>query len=96
MLDVRKIFERCRKRTFIKYFELFNNSSLSIQDIIENIEEPFTGKSKQTRTSKAKKILKEYPLNEIFDNILSSKRLDIETIEKTNSLYKKLLLENRQ
>jgi 5-methylcytosine-specific restriction protein A len=81
-MDLEELFSKVSKTTFIKYLELLEDQSLENKDIIEKIEENWTEKSKNSRVSKARKILKEFGLKEALINILHSKKLDNETLKK--------------
>jgi phenylalanyl-tRNA synthetase beta subunit len=75
-MELEKLLNYVGKSTFIKYLELFENNNIENKDIISEIEEDYTLNSKNSRTSKARRILREYGLKEILINILHSKKLD--------------------
>lgn len=77
-----ELFSKVSKTTFIKYLELFENEKLVNKEIISQIEEDWTDKSKNSRVSKAKKIINEFGLKEALINVLHSKKLSDETIKK--------------
>ncbi|WP_419774650.1 HNH endonuclease [Halarcobacter sp.] len=77
-----ELFSKVSKTTFIKYLELFENEKLENKEIISQIEEDWTDKSKNSRVSKAKKIINEFGLKEALINVLHSKKLSDETIKK--------------
>ena len=81
-MELEELFSKISKTTFIKYLELFEDNSLENKDIIEQIEDDWTYKSKASRTSKARKILREYGLKEALINILHSTKLDKDILKK--------------
>lgn len=83
-MDLEELFSKVSKTTFIKYLELLEDSSLKNKDVIEKIEENWTEKSKNSRVSKARKILKEFGLKEALINILHSKKIDKNELEKAS------------
>lgn len=86
---INKLLNRVGMKVFIKYFESFNNPKLTNNDIVELFEEDFTMKSKISRTSKARKLIRENALVDILEVIINAKKIDVETIEKAKFLLKK-------
>lgn len=86
---INKLLNRVGMKVFIKYFESFNNPKLTNNDIVELFEEDFTTKSKISRTSKARKLIRENALVDILEVIINAKKIDVETIEKAKFLLKK-------
>lgn len=86
---INKLLNRVGMKVFIKYFESFNNPKLTNNDIVELFEEDFTTKSKISRTSKARKLIRENSIVDILEVIINAKKIDVETIEKAKFLLKK-------
>lgn len=67
------------KAVFVKYYYDFKTKSN--QECIKAISEPYTAKSKATRTSKAKRIFRENMHGEALRIIIESNRID-EAVKK--------------
>ena len=85
---INKLLNRVGMKVFIKYFESFNNPKLTNNDIVKLFEEDFTMKSKISRTSKARKLIRENALVDILEVIINAKKIDLETSEKAQILFK--------
>lgn len=81
-MELEKLLNYVGKATFIKYLELFEDNNIENKDIVSEIEEDYTLNSKKSRTSKARRILREYGLKEILINIIHSRKLNKETLKK--------------
>jgi hypothetical protein len=57
--DTLSLLNRIGKAVFIEYYEQFKDSSLSNTDIVEMMPKEYTLKSRQSRTSKARRIIRE-------------------------------------
>lgn len=78
--------------TFIKYFEYFNNETLSNSEVKDLITDDYTDKSKSSRTSKARKIIREGKTKEALELIINSgKKVDDSIKAKANDILNSLL-----
>lgn len=69
-----ELLNRVGKAVFVKYYNDFKTKSS--QECIKAISEPYTDKSKTSRTSKAKRIFRENMHGEALRLITESNRLD--------------------
>lgn len=76
------------KGCFIKYYWLFKDKNTSNQDIIRQIDDAYTLKSKHTRISKAKKLFKENNHLEALKIIIES-RAKNSTVKTAKDIYYK-------
>ena len=79
------ILNRVGKSTFIKYYYDFRTQDTSM--IIRKMDEPFTDKSKRSRTSKAIRLFRENINLEALERIIASIRVDDITLQKAKEIY---------
>jgi len=87
-MNIEKALNDVGAKVFIDFFELFN-STLKNYEVIEKLPEKYTEKSRNSRTSKARKIIKEGYTLDVLEYILNSKRIDFETQEKAKKIKNK-------
>jgi len=78
-------------KIFVEYFQYFNNDDLDTSDIIEILPNSYTEKSRRSRISKARTIIKNHRLKEALNYILNSMRVDEEIKEKA-----RIILDEKQ
>jgi len=83
------LLNRVGKEVFIKYYNNFKIKSN--QECIRAITEPFTDKSKASRTSKAKRIFRENLHGQALKLIVESGRLDRAVISRAREIMNKEL-----
>ena len=74
------------KSTFVRYYREFADSRLSIQDVVAILPQEYTLKSRNSRTSHARKIFRDGLEKEALELILHSERVDDETINQARRL----------
>jgi hypothetical protein len=77
-MDIKKLLNGIGIQVFIEYFKYFNNPSYEVADIIEILPSKYTEKSRRSRISKARTLIKEKRLQEALDYITESKRISEE------------------
>ena len=88
-MNIKKILNDVGAKVFIDFFELFN-STLENYEVVEKLPEQYTEKSRKSRTSKARKIIKEGYVSDALEYILNSKRMDFKTQEKAKKIKNNL------
>jgi protease II len=75
------------KKCFVKYYEMFSDSNLSNQEIVDIIEteNSYTRKACNSRTSHARMILREGGAKDALELIASSDRLSSEVITQAKN-----------
>ncbi|MCK9455532.1 MAG: hypothetical protein WCY51_07475 [Sulfurimonas sp.] len=77
-MDIRKLLNGIGIKVFVEYFQYFNNLSYEVADIIEILPSKYTEKSRRSRISKARTLIKENRVQEALDYILESQRISEE------------------
>ena len=74
---------------FVTYFELFNSCNLSNRDIAEQIfrDRDYTWKSCQSRTSKARSIIRAGRTRDALEKIITSNRVSEQTRNKATRIW---------
>ncbi len=80
--DLVRLLGSIGKSTFVRYFEDFRNLNLSNQEIIERLPLEYTLKSRISRTSKSRRILREGLEVEALTIIVASDFVDADTTNK--------------
>jgi hypothetical protein len=88
--DLARLLNSVGKSTFVSFFDEFVDSSLTNQDVVAMLPEQYTLKARNTRTSKARRILREGLAEEALELICSSERVDAETANHARELLRKL------
>ena len=89
-MTIEKLLNGIGIKIFIEYFHDFSNDNLETNDLIDILPHTYTEKSRKSRISKAKMIIKENRLQEALNHIINSHRIDSLLKEKA----KDVLLEN--
>ena len=89
-MNIKKALNDVGAKVFVDFFELFN-STLENYEVVEKLPESYTEKSRNSRTSKARTIIKEGYTLEALEYILNSKRMGFETQEKVKKIKNNLL-----
>ena len=87
-MDVNSLLKGIGIKVFIEYFQYFNDLSYTTADMIEILPNRYTEKSRRTRTSKARTIIKENKLQEAFRYIINSQKISQEIKDKAIQLSK--------
>lgn len=88
---VESLVSRVGKSTFIKYYYAFKKANLGNidnQDVVSMMNEPFTDKSKNSRTSKGKRIFREGLEKDALESIVCSCRLDGQVILEAEKILR--------
>ncbi|MCK9472054.1 MAG: HNH endonuclease [Bacilli bacterium] len=76
-MTIEKLLNGIGIKIFMEYFEDFSNDSLQTSDLIEILPNEYTEKSRRSRTSKARKIIKNHELlNDTLHYIINSNKID--------------------
>jgi hypothetical protein len=74
------------KSVFVQYFHEFSNPNLSNQDVIALLPKEYTFKSRTSRTSKSRRILREGLAEDALSIIASSDRIEPEASMQARAL----------
>jgi len=86
-MTIEKLLNGVGIKIFIEYFEDFSNNSLQTNDLIEILPNEYTEKSRRSRTSKARTIIKNHELlNDTLKYIINSKKIDNEVKNKAKKI----------
>ena len=77
-MAIEKLLNDIGIKVFIEYFQYFKNNNLNIDDMIEILPDSYTEKSRKSRTSKARRLIRENREQEALNYILKSKRISQE------------------
>ncbi len=77
-MTIEKLLNDIGIKVFIEYFQYFKNNNLHTDDLIEILPDSYTKKSKKSRTSKARRLIRENREQEALNYILKSKRISQE------------------
>ena len=76
-MTTKKLLNGVGIKIFIEYFEDFSNDSLQTNDLIEILPNEYTEKSRRSRISKARIIIKNYELlKDALKYIINSKKIN--------------------
>jgi len=76
-MTIEKLLNGVGIKIFMEYFEDFSNDSLQTSDLIEILPNEYTEKSRRSRISKARKIIKNHDLlNDTLNYIINSNKID--------------------
>ena len=81
-MDIKKLLNGIGIQVFVEYFKYFDNLSYEVADIIEILPNNYTEKSRRSKISKARTLIKENREQEALEYILKSKRISVELKEK--------------
>ncbi|MFY9619739.1 MAG: hypothetical protein WAM70_06510 [Pyrinomonadaceae bacterium] len=88
--DLVRLLNSVGKSTFVSFFNEFADTSLTNQDVVAILPEQYTLKARNTRVSKARRILREGLAEEALELICASERVDPETAKQARELLRKL------
>jgi len=74
-MEMKKLLNGIGIKVFVDYFNYFNNLDYEVTDIIEILPSQYTEKSRRSRISKARTLIRENKLDEVLNYILESKRI---------------------
>lgn len=87
--DLDRLVRSIGKSTFVRFYEQFRDPNISDQEMVELLPAEYTMNSRRTRTTKARRILREGLEDEALWMIANSDRVDTETAQKVRLLLKK-------
>jgi hypothetical protein len=88
MDDLDKLLNRIGKGVFARFYEQFADSRIPDAEIVSMLPPEFTLKSRQSRTSKARRIFREGRQREALLRIAGSGRTDAEATARAARLMK--------
>jgi hypothetical protein len=89
-LPLLPLLNRVGKRVFVEFFEQFNDVTLPVADVVSLLPREFTLKSRRSRTSKARRIIREGLVAEALTIIAESNRVEPEIAERARLLLGEL------
>lgn len=78
MDELDRLLNRVGKRIFAEYYALFADPRIADAEIVERLPHEYTLKSRRSRTSKARRIVREGRAGEALRRIAESERTDAE------------------
>lgn len=84
--DLERLLISVGKRVFVEYFSLFANSRLSNQQVADRLPNEYTDKSRLSRTSHARRIIREGLAPEALRIIAESERVDPAAVRAARQL----------
>lgn len=94
--DLDRLVRSIGKSTFVRFYEEFSNSNISNQEMIELLPTEYTLKSRQSRTSKARRILREGLEEDALWMIANSDGVDAKTAQRVRVLLKQTTAERSE
>jgi hypothetical protein len=88
--DLVRLLNSVGKSTFVSFFDEFADSALTNQDVVTILPEQYTLKARNTRVSKARRILPKGLAEEALELICASERVDPETAKQARKLLRRL------
>ncbi len=86
--DLDRLIRSIGKSTFVRFYEEFSDPTISDQEMVELLPAEYTLHSRRTRTTKARRILREGLEDDVLWLIANSDRVDAETAQKVRVLLK--------
>ena len=74
-MDIKDLLKGVGIEVFVKYFKYFNNPNYEVADIIEILPNEYTEKSRKSRISKARTIIREKRIQEALNYIIASTKI---------------------
>lgn len=87
--DLVRLLTSIGKSTFVRYYEEFNNPNISNQEMVEMLPAEYTLKSRNSRTSKARRIFREGLEEDALTLIMDSSHVDADTANRARELLNK-------
>ena len=78
------------KSVFVQYFDAFNNSALSNNDVAEMLPAKYTLKSRQSRTAHARRVIRDGMKVEALELIAESNRVDPDIAKRARVLLNRV------
>jgi hypothetical protein len=88
--DLLRLINSIGKSTFVRYYDEFADSSLSNQDVVALLPQEYTLKSRNSRTTKARRIIREGLESEALEIIAHAQGVDRETANRAQELLRRL------
>ncbi len=89
-MSTEALLNRVGKRVFVEYYEQFHDAHLTPAEVVELLPREFTKKSRWSRTSKARRIIKEGRQIEAFQMIVSSTKVEAGIAKRAEQLLGEL------
>ena len=87
--DLDRLVRSIGMSTFIRFYEQFRDSAISDQEMVELLPAEYTLNSRRTRTTKARRILREGLEHDALHMIANADKVDAETAQQVRILLKK-------
>jgi len=81
-MDLARLLKSVGQKTFVTYYHLFSDQSLTNQEVVEALPERFTLKARRSKTSHARMILNEGMAIRALETIAASTRAGNEEAAK--------------
>lgn len=88
--DLIRLINSIGKSTFVRYYEEFADRSLSNQDVVALLPQEYTLKSRNSRTTKARRIIREGLQQEALEIIAHAQGVDAKTANGAQELLLRL------
>jgi len=88
--DLTRLINSIGKSTFVRYYEQFADTSLSNQDVVAVLPQEYPLKSRNSRTAKARRIIREGLEKEALEIIAHAQGVDADTADKAQQLLRRL------
>lgn len=86
--DLDRLVRSIGMNTFVQFYEEFSDPNISNQEMVERLPARYTLNSRRTRTTKARRILREGLEDDALRMIASADKVDAETAQKVRVLLK--------
>jgi hypothetical protein len=86
--DLIRLLNSIGKEVFVQYFDLFQNSQVSTGEVVGKLPSKYTEKSRRSRTSKARRIIREGLAREALAIIAESDRVDVAAARRARELLR--------
>lgn len=94
--DLIRLIKSIGQSTFVRYYREFADLSLSNQDVASMLPSEYTLKSRNSRTSKARRIFREGLEENALNLISDSERVDAETSNRARVLLNRRMFPKRR
>lgn len=89
-LDLDRLLASVGKEVFVRYFDQFRDFGVPNDEIAALLPQEYTSNSRRSRTSTARRIIREGLSRDALETIVSSDRLDPEVLSKARLLLEHL------
>jgi hypothetical protein len=85
-VDLARLLKSIGKEAFVEHYDAFANPALSNEEVAAMLPLKYTEKARRSRTSHARRVLREGRASEALEIIAESKRLDPEVVRRARVL----------